>query len=71
MTTIYRIRAFDTFGNSHATNRDETFNTSEEAEKYVIEKSLVFTEMAIYSFKLPEEEKKIFIVDFVLKIIHF
>ncbi len=68
MISVYRIKTFDTFGNSHSTNRDEswsvhkdeTFDTLEEAEKYVIEKSLIHTEMATYSFELSKDEKQDF-----------
>jgi len=68
MTTIvYKIQISDTFGNSHATNRDETwyvkkdktFDTEEEAKEYIIDRTRLFVpELSSFLYILNDDEDK-------------
>lgn len=71
MVWVYLVTTHDTFGNSHAINRDEVwtfkkhrqFDTLEEAEQYVLDKSVQMTEMVrfyAYDTAMTEADKTAF-----------
>ena len=64
---VYKIQISDTFGNSHATNRDETwyvkkdktFDTEEEAKEYIIDRTRLFVpELSSFLYILNDDEDK-------------
>lgn len=69
---VTKLFIVDTFGNSHAINRDESwtlkkdrfFASLEEAKQYVIDKNKIHSDMVRFGFHLPDEEKDAFYQEF-------
>ena len=69
---VFKLFTVDTFGNSHALNRDESwtlmrdriFNNLEEAKQYVIDKNRVHSDMVNLGFNLKDTEKDTFYDEF-------
>lgn len=73
MTTVYKIQVSDTFGNSHFTNRDETwyvlkdkeFDTEEEAKEYIIGRTRLFVpELSSHLITITDDKKHEFCNEF-------
>lgn len=70
--TIFRINTSVTPNNEYKINRDEEwsmknvieFDTESEAKAYVIEQSLLHTELSRFSYNLKDDERKEFIDQF-------
>jgi hypothetical protein len=69
MQTVFKIEVSDTFGNSHFTNRDETwtvirmgsFPKENDAKEYVIGRTKLFVpELSIFLINIPDDEKNKF-----------
>jgi hypothetical protein len=73
MITVYKIQVSDTFGNSHSTNRDQTwsalfdktFGNEEEAKEYIIGRTRIHVpELANFLINVFDEDKHEFCVKF-------